>query len=145
MKEPAARLLPWSSPNGNPCYLLGDGTGPVSRVADDIERLQLGMADDLIGHADGLLACQGAGNRELRFLARGLTDCLRDVRRVAESRGRGCVPLTARRTTRAGMRAGMRVGRRRRAPTTRSGRPFGSKQGSWAPPLARFASGGARR
>ncbi|WP_330478413.1 hypothetical protein OG301_23040 [Streptomyces platensis] len=87
MKEPAARLLPWSSPNGNPCYLLGDGTGPVSRVADDIERLQLGMADDLIGHADGLLACQGAGNRELRFLARGLTDCLRDVRRVAESRG----------------------------------------------------------
>ncbi|WP_327225080.1 hypothetical protein OG229_15400 [Streptomyces platensis] len=82
-----ARLLPWSSADGNPCYLIGDGTGHVSRVADDIERLQLGMADDLIGHADGLLACQGAGNRELRFLARGLTDCLRDVRRVAESRG----------------------------------------------------------
>ncbi|QIY57099.1 hypothetical protein HEP86_24475 [Streptomyces sp. RPA4-5] len=82
-----ARLLPWSSADGNPCYLIGDGAGHVSRVADDIERLQLGMADDLIGHADGLLACQGAGNRELRFLARGLTDCLRDVRRVAESRG----------------------------------------------------------
>lgn len=87
MNETAPRLLPWSSPNGNPCYLLGDGTGHVSRVADDIERLQLGMADELIGHADGLLACQGASDRELRFLARGLTDCLRDVRRVAESRG----------------------------------------------------------
>ncbi|MGA5565973.1 hypothetical protein ACPCUV_33060 [Streptomyces platensis] len=82
-----ARLLPWSSADGNPCYLVGDGTGHVSRVADDIERLQLGMADELIGHADGLLACQGASNRELRFLARGLTDSLRDVRRVAESRG----------------------------------------------------------
>ncbi|GFE14981.1 hypothetical protein Sgleb_30280 [Streptomyces glebosus] len=82
-----ARLLPWSSAHGNPCYLLGDGTGHVSRVADDIECLQLGMADDLIGHADELLACQGASDRELRFLARGLTDCLRDVRRVAESRG----------------------------------------------------------
>ncbi|MCF3145666.1 hypothetical protein IQ293_20715 [Streptomyces platensis] len=82
-----ARLLPWTSADGNPCYLLGDGTGHVSRVADDIEGLQLGMADDLIGHADELLACQGASDRELRFLARGLTDCLRDVRRVAKSRG----------------------------------------------------------
>nr|WP_241746337.1 hypothetical protein [Streptomyces lydicus] len=79
--------MPWSSADGNPCYLLGDGTGHVSRVADDIECLQLGMADDLIGHADELLACPRASNRELRFLARGLTDCLRDVRRVAESRG----------------------------------------------------------
>ncbi|UYB40527.1 hypothetical protein SLV14_003162 [Streptomyces sp. Je 1-4] len=88
MKRPtSARLLPWSSADGNPCYLLGEGTGYVSRVADDIERLQLGMADELIGHADELLACQRASNRELRFLARGLTDCLRDVRRVAESRG----------------------------------------------------------
>ncbi|MGW3013695.1 hypothetical protein ACWC9R_33425 [Streptomyces sp. NPDC001219] len=81
------RLLPWSSADGNPCYLLGDGTGHVSRVADDIECLQLDMADDLIGHADDLLACQGASARELRFLARGLTDSLRDVRRIAESRG----------------------------------------------------------
>ncbi|MEU8787036.1 hypothetical protein [Streptomyces sp. NPDC048637] len=81
------RLLPWSSADGNPCYLLGDGTGYVSRVADDIEHLQLGMADDLIGHAEDLLACQRASAQELRFLARGLTDSLGDVRRIAESRG----------------------------------------------------------
>ncbi|MEU8918937.1 hypothetical protein [Streptomyces nigrescens] len=88
MKRPSsARLLPWSSADGNPCYLLGDGTGCVSRVADDIEHLQLGMADDLIGHAEDLLACQRASDRELRFLARGLTDSLGDVRRIAESRG----------------------------------------------------------
>ncbi|MCW7986446.1 hypothetical protein XF35_14365 [Streptomyces platensis subsp. clarensis] len=83
----SARLLPWSNADGNPCYLLGDGAGYVSRVADDIEQLQLGMADDLIGHADDLLGCQRVSNRELRFLARGLTDSLRDVRRVADSRG----------------------------------------------------------
>ncbi|GAA5614148.1 hypothetical protein CP981_23350 [Streptomyces platensis] len=87
MQEPAARLLPWSSPNGNPCYLLSDGTGPVSRVADDIEQLQIGMADGLLDHAEYLLIGDRASDRELRFLARGLTDCLRDVRRVAKSRG----------------------------------------------------------
>ncbi|GFE22723.1 hypothetical protein Sliba_31760 [Streptomyces nigrescens] len=83
----SVRLLPWSNGDGNPCYLLGDGTGYVSRVADEIESLQLEMADDLTGHADDLLGCQRVSNRELRFLARGLTDSLRDVRRVADSRG----------------------------------------------------------
>ncbi|MEW9520687.1 hypothetical protein [Streptomyces tubercidicus] len=34
-----------------------------------------------------LLGCPRVSNRELRFLARGLTDSLRDVRRVADSRG----------------------------------------------------------
>ena len=32
-----ARLLPWSGPEGKPCYLVSDGTGYVSRVADNIE------------------------------------------------------------------------------------------------------------
>ncbi|MGX1756322.1 hypothetical protein ACWIG5_05295 [Streptomyces lydicus] len=82
-----ARLLPWSSPDGKPCYLVGDGTGHVSRVADTIERVQLGMADEILGHADDMLAGHRVADRELRFLARGLTDALRDVRRIAESRG----------------------------------------------------------
>ncbi|MEU9114510.1 hypothetical protein AB0D04_22630 [Streptomyces sp. NPDC048483] len=84
-----ARLLPWAGVDGKPCYLLGgDGAGYVSRIADDIERLQLTMADDLLDHADYLLADHHAATtRELRFLARGLTDVLRDVRRITESRG----------------------------------------------------------
>lgn len=82
-----ARLLPWTSPEGNPCYLVGDGTGFVSRAADDIERVQLDMADDLLGHAAHLLAGHDAGSRELRFLARALADALRDMRRIAESQG----------------------------------------------------------
>ncbi|MGW7578978.1 hypothetical protein [Streptomyces sp. NPDC054765] len=81
------RLLPWSSPDGKPCYLVGDGTGYVSRVADDIECVQLGMADDILGHAEEMLADRRLTGRELRFLARGLADGLRDVRRIAESRG----------------------------------------------------------
>jgi hypothetical protein len=86
-EEPAARLLPWTGPEGKPCYLVGDGTGYVWRMADDVECVQLGMADDLLGHADALLAEQRATGAELRYLARRLVESLRDVRRVAESRG----------------------------------------------------------
>ncbi|MEU8999935.1 hypothetical protein AB0952_32135 [Streptomyces caniferus] len=83
----SVRLLPWSSPDGKPCYLVGEGGGYVSQVADDIEGLQLGMADDILGHAEDMLGGRHVTGRELRFLARGLADALRDVRRVAESRG----------------------------------------------------------
>ncbi|MGW7578982.1 hypothetical protein [Streptomyces sp. NPDC054765] len=81
------RLLPWSSPDGKPCYLVGERGGYVSRVADDIECVQLDMADDILGHAEEMLTGRQVTSRELRFLARGLADSLRDVRRVAESRG----------------------------------------------------------
>lgn len=81
------RLLPWAGQEGKPCYLLGDGTGHVSRLADQIEGIQLGMAGDLLGHAAELLAERDATSRELHYLASRLTESLRDVRRVAESRG----------------------------------------------------------
>lgn len=83
------RLLPWSGPEGKPCYVLGDGsgTGRVSRLADQIETVQLGMAGDLLGHATELLAERGTTSAELHFLASRLTEPLRDVKRVAESRG----------------------------------------------------------
>ncbi|MET9758130.1 hypothetical protein ABZ016_03595 [Streptomyces sp. NPDC006372] len=84
----AGRLLPWSSPEGKPCYLVGDGTGYVSRLADDIEDLQLGMAAELLGHSAELLAVRRVTSAELHYLALRLTESLRDVVRVAESRGR---------------------------------------------------------
>ncbi|MFD7322855.1 hypothetical protein ACFV9D_17475 [Streptomyces sp. NPDC059875] len=83
----AGRLLPWTGPEGKPCYVVGDGTGYVSRLADEIESVQLGMADDLLGHASDLLADQGVTSGELRYLACRLSESLRDVTRVAESRG----------------------------------------------------------
>ncbi|MEU8735055.1 hypothetical protein AB0C68_37510 [Streptomyces tendae] len=83
------RLLPWSNLDGNPCYLVtGDtGTGRLSRLADDIEGVQLGMADDLLGHAVDLLGDNKATASQLRYLAARLTEALHDVHRIARSRG----------------------------------------------------------
>ncbi|GAA2228601.1 hypothetical protein [Streptomyces nogalater] len=81
------RLLPWTGEEGKPCYVLGDGTGYVSRLADQVESVQLGMAGELIDHAAELLTAHRLTDRELHYLARQLTASLREVKRVAESRG----------------------------------------------------------
>ncbi|WP_435284343.1 hypothetical protein [Streptomyces koelreuteriae] len=81
------RLLPWTSPEAKPCFLITDeGGGPVSRLADIREATQLDMADRLLAHADDLLPT--ATEAQLRFLAERLAEALRDILRVAESRGR---------------------------------------------------------
>ncbi|MFI0774832.1 hypothetical protein [Streptomyces sp. NPDC021212] len=82
------RLLPWSSPEGKPCFLSTDGgSSRLSRRADEIEDLQLSMGTELLGHARALLKEQKADVREVRFLAERLCEALRDALRVAESRG----------------------------------------------------------
>lgn len=81
------RLLPWTGEDGRPSYVLGDGTGYVSRMADAVECVQLDMADDLLGHAADLLGEPDATGAELHFLASRLTESLTAVKRVAESRG----------------------------------------------------------
>ncbi|MET8216627.1 hypothetical protein ACFYRD_20950 [Streptomyces hirsutus] len=92
MKEPEnplhePRLLPWSGTGGKPCYLITGGRGgPVSRLADTTESVQLGMGTELLAHARGLLPDAPQG--ELRYLAECLTEALDDALRVAESRGR---------------------------------------------------------
>ncbi|WP_416982870.1 hypothetical protein [Streptomyces sp. T028] len=81
------RLLPWTGPEGKPCYVVGDGTGCVSRIADSIESVQLGMADELLDHAADMLADRTVTSAQLRFLAARMAEALRDVHRIAESRG----------------------------------------------------------
>ncbi|MBT2526168.1 hypothetical protein J7E91_12125 [Streptomyces sp. ISL-99] len=81
------RLLPWTGPEGKPCYLATDGHGYLSRLADNVEAVQLGMAADLLGHAQSMLGEPSVGAGELRFLSSRLTEALRDTVRVAESRG----------------------------------------------------------
>ncbi|MGW6358173.1 hypothetical protein ACWFR5_24155 [Streptomyces sp. NPDC055092] len=89
------RLLPWPNLDGNPCYLLSDGTGSshLSRVADNVESVQLDMAEELLDHAADLLGDsedEGEGRttaHQLRFLAARLTEALHDVHRIARSRG----------------------------------------------------------
>lgn len=80
------RLLPWEGTDGKRCYLASDG-GFLSRFADQVEAVQLGMGADLLAHADGLLSDQKASAHELRFLAARLTEALADALRIAESRG----------------------------------------------------------
>ncbi|MFE6690397.1 hypothetical protein ACFVFQ_28505 [Streptomyces sp. NPDC057743] len=83
-----ARLLPWTSPDGKPCYLLGsDGTGYVSRLADEIEAEQMDSAAELIEEARGILAGRAWTPGEIHLLAVELNANLANVRRVSESRG----------------------------------------------------------
>jgi hypothetical protein len=83
------RLLPWSNLDGNPCYLVTDdtGTGRLARLADDVEAVQLGLADDLLGHAVDLLGDAKATTLQLRFVVARLVESLHDVHRIARSRG----------------------------------------------------------
>ncbi|MES4904501.1 MULTISPECIES: hypothetical protein [unclassified Streptomyces] len=87
------RLLPWRSPDGKPSYLASDGDqSHLNARADMIESLQLSMGTELLAHARALLEDRKADAAELRFLAKCLCEALRDVLRVAESRGRRLTP-----------------------------------------------------
>ncbi|QYX83169.1 hypothetical protein [Streptomyces akebiae] len=80
------RLLPWAGLEGKPCYVITDDQGgPISRLADSTESIQLSMGTELLAHAQNLLPDTPRG--ELRFLAERLTEALGDALRVAESRG----------------------------------------------------------
>jgi hypothetical protein len=68
-----------------------DQGGYVSRLADHIEAFQLGMATQLLEHPRQVLDDQTEDLEELHLLAAQLTSALRDVLRVATSRGRGPV------------------------------------------------------
>lgn len=82
------RLLPWSGPDGKPCFLSADDNGGLlSRLADNTEAVQLGLSAELLEHAGEVLADGGTRAEELRLLATALTRALRDTLRVAESRG----------------------------------------------------------
>ncbi|NUP23766.1 MAG: hypothetical protein HOZ81_48480 [Streptomyces sp.] len=81
------RLLPWAGEGGKPCYLDTDGTGYVSRAADTVERVQLGMADELLEHAADMLADRRATPAQLRFLLARMSEALADACRIAVSRG----------------------------------------------------------
>ncbi len=83
MGHDQGRLLPWVTADGKPCFLLGDGRGYLSRVADDMERVQLGMALELLGHADDILRDHSATGAQLRYLSARMAESLRDVHPVS--------------------------------------------------------------
>ncbi|MFD7458893.1 MULTISPECIES: hypothetical protein [unclassified Streptomyces] len=82
------RLLPWPSPDGKPCYLSTDDEGgPLSRLADEMEALQLDTAADVLGLARAVLDDPASPYTEVRYAGLRLAECLTDTLRVAESRG----------------------------------------------------------
>ncbi|RNL71964.1 hypothetical protein EBF04_14920 [Streptomyces sp. I6] len=82
------RLLPWRSPDGKPCYLSTDDNGSyLSRLADDMEAVQLATAEDVLGLARSTLADPASPCTEVRYAGLRLAECLADALRVAESRG----------------------------------------------------------
>ncbi|WP_327316562.1 hypothetical protein [Streptomyces sp. NBC_01235] len=84
-----ARLLPWPTPEGRPCYLVTDDNGSrLSRLADDLEAVQLATGTDVLGLARQVLDDPGSPYAEVRCAGIRLAECLTDALRVAESRGR---------------------------------------------------------
>lgn len=82
------RLLPWTTPDGGPCYLSTDDAGSrMSRLADELEAELLESAEYVLGEARPMLAEVGLGKRELRFVGMRLAEALGDALRIAESRG----------------------------------------------------------
>lgn len=88
MTAPAhLRVLPWTGPEGKPCYLSTDDRHSyMSRLADNIESIQLGMAAEVLDHATTTLRDKHAPPGDLRLLANELTSALADTLRVATSR-----------------------------------------------------------
>ncbi|MEU3746863.1 MULTISPECIES: hypothetical protein [Streptomyces] len=82
------RLLPWSGPDGKPCYLSTNDEGSrLSRLADTTEAIQLDLAADLVAHATEVLRAEVTVPEDLRRLSTALTEALQDALRVATSRG----------------------------------------------------------
>ncbi|MFD6986742.1 hypothetical protein ACFWAX_39670, partial [Streptomyces sp. NPDC059956] len=64
------RLLPWSGPDGKPCFLSADdNAGHLSRLADNTEAAQLGLGSELLDRALEVLSDEHAAPDELRCLA----------------------------------------------------------------------------
>ncbi|WP_328914637.1 MULTISPECIES: hypothetical protein [unclassified Streptomyces] len=83
------RLLPWLGFDGKPCYLDtdADGSSFLSRLADNMEAVQLGMGRDLLDNVQKCTVERMPLETELRAFVTHLCMALADVLRVAESRG----------------------------------------------------------
>ncbi|MET7640668.1 hypothetical protein [Streptomyces sp. NPDC005438] len=82
------RLLPWTDTAGRPCYLKEGGTrGHVSRKADHVEAEQIDNGRECLEYANEILAEPEPDEEELLFLVEPLRDALRDLLRIAKSRG----------------------------------------------------------
>ncbi|MFI8365672.1 hypothetical protein ACIQK9_11275 [Streptomyces hydrogenans] len=83
------RLLPWSGPDGKPCFLsTDDDSSRLSRLADTLETTYLDQAAGVLHHAIELFGLPEPDPVDLRAVSADLMEALGQVLRVAESRGR---------------------------------------------------------
>ncbi|WP_405685513.1 hypothetical protein OG204_15130 [Streptomyces sp. NBC_01387] len=88
MPDSLLRLLPWTTPEGKPCYLSSDNPrSMLSRLADDLEEQQIDSAELVLEGSLAVLADRAAGERAVRFALTRAAESLGDVLRVACSRG----------------------------------------------------------
>ncbi|MFD4945856.1 hypothetical protein ACFVYE_23830 [Streptomyces sp. NPDC058239] len=88
MADAPLRLLPWTSAEGRPCYLSTDNPhSRLSRLADEVEDEQLDCGEAVVAGAEAVLVDQAAGEFAVRFALTRAIESLREVLRVAESRG----------------------------------------------------------
>ncbi len=82
------RLLPWTTPEGKPCYLSTDSDDSLlSRLADDVEAAQLASGEQVLTGARAVLADPKAGEYSVRFALTRAVESLADALRIAASRG----------------------------------------------------------
>lgn len=82
------RFLPWSGPEGKPCFLSTDGSNSrLSRLADGLEATCLDLAAEVLDHASEVLSRTEGAPVDLRTLSTDLAEALRQALCVAESRG----------------------------------------------------------
>ncbi|MFI2437249.1 hypothetical protein [Streptomyces sp. NPDC018693] len=94
-EERGLRLLPWTGPEGKPCYLSTDNDNSrLSRLADDVEEAQLESGERVLAGARAVLADPRAGEWAVRFALGRAVECLGDALRVAASRG-ARIPIPA--------------------------------------------------
>ncbi|MEU2420468.1 hypothetical protein ABZ619_05325 [Streptomyces sp. NPDC007851] len=83
------RLLPWVGPEGKPCYLsTDDPEGFMSRLADHVESIQLGMAGELLEQAPQVLDGETTTEKGLELLRRSVG------RRITGCTSRNYHPVT---------------------------------------------------
>lgn len=86
--ERQLRLLPWTTPDGKPCYLSADShDSRLSLLADDVEAAQLDSGEQVLAGAQAVLSDPKAGERAVRFALTRASESLGDVIRIAVSRG----------------------------------------------------------
>lgn len=80
------RLLPWVGAHGQPCLLLADGDGTVSRLADRVEDMQLRLGELLLGRTREALAAEDEAHNTPTLIGQ-LADALADALLIARARG----------------------------------------------------------